>query len=82
MLRSVRCGVHRLLARRDVLHSLAITRVLRRIGFGGIRVRYFDFLHPAIPGGLVPMVEPVLEGLERVPLLRAISGSLLIHAER
>ncbi len=49
---------------------------------GGVRVRYFDFLHPAIPGGLVALAEPALEGLERVPLLRAISGSLLIHAER
>jgi hypothetical protein len=47
-----------------------------------VRVRYFDFLHPAIPGALVAMAEPALEALERVPLLRAMSGSLLIHAER
>jgi SAM-dependent methyltransferase len=60
----------------------AILRILRRLGFGGVRVRYFDFLHPAIPRRLVPTVEPALEGLERVPVLRAISGSLLIHAER
>jgi len=60
----------------------AIVRILRRLGFGGVRVRYFDFLHPAIPGGLVSMVEPALEGFERVPLLRVIAGSLLIYAER
>ena len=33
-------------------------------------------------GGTLELVmEPVTEQLERVPLLRAISGSLLIHAE-
>jgi SAM-dependent methyltransferase len=59
-----------------------IARALRRLGFGDISVRYFDFLHPAIPGALLPVVEPALEALERVPLLRAIAGSLLIDAVR
>jgi SAM-dependent methyltransferase len=58
-----------------------ITRVLRRIGFRRFGVTYFDFLHPAIPAALLPLMEPVTERLERVPLLRAISGSMLIHAE-
>lgn len=59
----------------------AITRVLCRIGFRRFAVTYFDFLHPAIPASFLPLMEPVTEQLERVPLLRAISGSLLIHAE-
>jgi SAM-dependent methyltransferase len=59
-----------------------ITRALRRRGFARISVRYFDFLHPAIPGGLLGLLEPPLKVLERVPLLRAIAGSLLIDAER
>jgi SAM-dependent methyltransferase len=59
-----------------------ITRTLRRLGFTGISVRYFDFLHPAIPGALLSLVEPPLRALERVPVLRAIAGSLLIDAER
>lgn len=59
----------------------AITRVLERVGFRRFAVTYFDFLHPAIPAALLPLMEPVTEGLERIPLLRAISGSLLIHAE-
>jgi SAM-dependent methyltransferase len=57
-------------------------RALRRLGFRHIRVRHFDFLHPSIPAGWLPLVEPPLETLERVPLLRTISGSLLIDAER
>ena len=59
-----------------------ITRVLRRLGFKRFSVRYFDFLHPATPRALLATMEPVAEFLERVPVLRAISGSLLIHAER
>ena len=58
-----------------------ITRVLSRIGFRRFAVTYFDFLHPAIPAALISLLEPVTEQLERVPLLRAISGSMLIHAE-
>jgi len=58
-----------------------ITRVLRRIDFRRFAVTFFDFLHPAIPAPLLPFLEPVAERFERVPLVRAISGSMLIHAE-
>ncbi len=60
----------------------AISRVLRRVGFDRFTVRYFDFLHPSIPASLLSVVGPLVERLERVPLLRAIAGSLLIYAER
>ena len=59
-----------------------ITRVLRRIGFSRFTVTYFDFLHPSTPAFLLPLLEPMVEHLERVPLLRAFSGSMLINAER
>jgi ubiquinone/menaquinone biosynthesis C-methylase UbiE len=59
-----------------------IARVLHRLGFNSVSVRYFDFLHPATPRALLPLAAPLTERLERVPGLRAISGSLLIHAER
>jgi len=58
-----------------------IERVLHRVGFRCFSVRYFDFLHPATPRALLSLVAPMAERLERVPLLRAISGSILIHAE-
>jgi len=60
----------------------AIRRVLGVIGFSRFSVTHFDFVHPAIPGALLPVVEPLLERLERVPFVRALSGSMLIHAER
>ncbi len=60
----------------------AVSRVLRRLGFDRFWVRYFDFLHPSIPASLIPIVRPVVEHLERVALLRPISGSILIHGER
>jgi SAM-dependent methyltransferase len=59
-----------------------ITRALQRLGFGQISVRHFDFLHPSIPGVFLPVVEAALEGLERVPFVRSVSGSLLIDAVR
>ena len=59
----------------------AIMRVLERVGFRRFGVTYFDFLHPAIPAPLLPVMAPMTERLERIPLLRAISGSMLIHAE-
>lgn len=60
----------------------AISRVLRGLSFRSVSVRHFDFVHPGIPGALLPALQPVLERLERVPGLRALSGSMLIQAER
>ena len=60
----------------------AITRILRGLAFRTFSVTHFDFVHPGIPGALLPVLEPMLERLERVPALRALSGSMLIQAER
>jgi SAM-dependent methyltransferase len=60
----------------------AISRVLRAIGFRRFGVTHFDFVHPGIPGALLPVLEPALDCLERVPGVRALSGSMLIRAER
>ncbi len=59
-----------------------IARILRRVGFDRFDVRYFDFLHPHTPVSLVAALSVVCERLERIPLLRSMSGSLLIYAER
>lgn len=71
-----------LMFRCEALTRAAITRVLRRLGFDRFTVRHFDFLHPSIPASLLSVVGPVAERFERLPLLRAIAGSLLIYAER
>ena len=60
----------------------AVSKVLRKLGFDRFQVGYFDFLHPSIPASVLPFAEPFAASLEHVPLLRTISGSLLIRAER
>jgi SAM-dependent methyltransferase len=57
-----------------------VTRALRSAGFEPRRVEPFDFLHPATPDVLVGLIERLSRGLERVPVLREIGGSLLIDA--
>lgn len=60
----------------------AISRTLRTLAFRNFSVAHFDFVHPGIPSALLPALEPMLERLERMPGLRALSGSMLIQAER
>jgi len=60
----------------------AVSRILERLAFARFTVRCFDFLHPSIPRPIVPMMEALAESLERIPVLSAISGSLLICGER
>lgn len=55
---------------------------LRRQGFEEVRIEPFDFLHPAVPRRLVPWVSRVGTVIERIPLLREIAGSLIIHGRK
>ncbi|MBN2362046.1 MAG: class I SAM-dependent methyltransferase [Deltaproteobacteria bacterium] len=57
-----------------------LAAALRRAGFARVAVRPFDFLHPALPALLMRPVDRLGRLLERVPLLREITGSLLIEA--
>src|SRR5712692_2342425 len=59
-----------------------VTALLHRLDFANISVRHFDFLHPSTPTSLVAPLAWVGERLENLPGLRAIAGSMLIHAER
>lgn len=54
--------------------------VLRRAGFTGIGITPFDFVHPLIPKKLLGWAVPLLNAVERVPLVREIAGSLVITA--
>ena len=51
-------------------------------GFRRCRVRPFDFLHPATGEAWVNRVAWLGARLERIPLLRELSGSLVILAEK
>jgi ubiquinone/menaquinone biosynthesis C-methylase UbiE len=57
-------------------------RALRSAGFSEPRVRPFDFLHPATPEALCDAVDRLGRGLERVPLLREITGSFVVSGRR
>lgn len=57
-----------------------LTRDLVRAGFVDVRIRPFDFLHPATPPWAAAWVERLGLAAERVPLLREISGSLFVVA--
>ena len=59
-----------------------VTRELRAVGFTDISIVPFDWLHPATPSSLIPLVQGVGGLLERLPLVREFSGSLWITAVR
>jgi SAM-dependent methyltransferase len=55
---------------------------LKRAGFVDVHIRPFDWLHPATPERLIPLVRRVGLVLERLPLMLEFSGSVLIRAKR
>ena len=56
--------------------------MLRRKGFEQIEITPYDWLHPATPPVLIPVVLAVGRYLEKIPIVREISGSLYIRARR
>lgn len=59
-----------------------LRRALERVGFHAVTVAPFDFLHPRVPPGMVRWVDRLGTLLERIPFVREIAGSLLIHAQK
>jgi SAM-dependent methyltransferase len=57
-------------------------RSLKAAGFAAAEVVPFDFLHPATPRALCEGVDRVGRAIERVPLLREITGSFVVRARR
>ncbi len=51
---------------------------LAALGFEGITVTPFDWLHPATPPSLIRLVASAGEQLERIPFVREFAGSLHI----
>ena len=51
-------------------------------GVKDIAVTPFDFLHPGIPARLIPLLKPLCDCAEKIPLLRAIAGSLYIKCKK
>lgn len=67
--------------------EMAFTRfraaqALRDAGFADIRVKPFDFLHPATPARMMDGVARAGRALEAIPVLREIAGSMMITARK
>jgi SAM-dependent methyltransferase len=59
-----------------------LRRELERYGLHDVRVKPFDFLHPAVPPAFIRAAERLSSFLERVPVARELAGSLAISATR
>jgi ubiquinone/menaquinone biosynthesis C-methylase UbiE len=55
---------------------------LRKAGLAESLVRPFDFLHPATPESLCGAVDRLGRAIERLPLLREITGSFVVSGRR
>jgi ubiquinone/menaquinone biosynthesis C-methylase UbiE len=58
----------------------SIRKKLKQLEFTMINVVPFDFLHPGIPKGFINIVKPLLDHLEKAPLIKHLAGSLFIKA--
>ena len=59
-----------------------LAKMLKKVGFEKIEITSFDWLHPAVPKPMIPLVRSVGKGLEWTPGLREFSGSLYIKCQR
>lgn len=59
-----------------------VNSILKIIGFREHQVRNYDFLHPKTPKSWIKAVENLSKILERTPLIKEISGSLIIWAKK
>ncbi len=59
-----------------------LKRILAANRFTHIEITPFDFLHPATPRGLIFAIDRLGLGMERIPALKEIAGSLFIRARK
>jgi len=60
----------------------SLRRLLEKAGFTEVSITPFDWLHPAMPSSLIKAAQIIQNKIEKLPLLREFSGSLLISAFR
>lgn len=56
--------------------------LLAKIGFDNIEIMPFDWLHPATPKPLIPLIDKIGRLLENTPILSEFAGSLYIQCRR
>jgi ubiquinone/menaquinone biosynthesis C-methylase UbiE len=59
----------------------AIKKTLEQNGFKNVKVKPFDFIHPLTPKNMLKASRSLSDILENIPLIKEISGSLMITAE-
>jgi ubiquinone/menaquinone biosynthesis C-methylase UbiE len=59
-----------------------LASILKKVGFKNVSVKPFDFLHPIVPTPLIKTIDTIGKLFEKLPLLKEISGSLLIYASK
>jgi len=59
-----------------------LSKLLRSYGFVDIAIRPFDFLHPATPVKMIPLISGIGLSIEKCPIIKEISGSLFIKASK
>lgn len=59
-----------------------ILNCLKEIGFRNTQVKNYDFLHPKTPRQLISIVEKLGNFIEKLPILKEFSGSLIIYARK
>ncbi|MBU8901257.1 MAG: class I SAM-dependent methyltransferase [Victivallales bacterium] len=60
----------------------SLKKKMLKYGFSAVNIKAFDFLHPAIPGFMLPIMLPFCSALEKIPIFSSIAGSLFISATR
>jgi len=60
----------------------SLAKLLKKTGFTDIRIKPFDFLHPAISPALIPAIASFGAAMEKIPILKEIAGSHFITARK
>lgn len=59
-----------------------VAKILKQIGFSDISVVNYDFLHPNTPPLLINFIQVLGRILEKTPIIKEFSGSLMIWAKK
>lgn len=59
-----------------------LEKMVKNAGFKNTSVSNYDFLHPKTPQLLINPIETIGNILEKIPILKEISGSLIVYAKK
>jgi SAM-dependent methyltransferase len=57
-------------------------KLMKKTGFENVKIFPYDFLHPAVPKPLIPIIKKTGEIVEKIPLLKEIAGSVVIYGQK